>query len=402
MRINNMGPGHDDLGTAAWQLLPRLQRACRCRLERAGTSDAAALDDLCGFSEDAAADLTRRATQLVMVPRPWSQSELMFLLWKVLSQLPVHLRNRPFGLARGLDPDLEALVPLSFVNESTPNLRVVSYIDPGRDAAKSYISLLSHWQAVSNLQPGEAPARSIRSAGSVTRAARETRRSMLYDPPEVSRAAIGAFAATWLGRRPTAKTIEHVGEAILFADLDDEHDNATVKHQLQEDAKTQMTRTRLLTEAPFRGQRVGSLDQVPRHDALQGALVGSSMPQRPDVEVERRLEAFDDRVHRVLAQLRPDELQVAQAWARDDTLTWLEAAASCGRAAAFGTRVQRKLRRLGEQLLARTASRSQPALAPLRSVPAFNASSDTLPAPPRRRVPRDSGYRPGSTRRRSA
>ncbi|WIX91359.1 hypothetical protein [Amycolatopsis sp. DG1A-15b] len=85
---------------------------------------------------------------------------------------------------------------------------------------------------------------------------------------------------------------------------------------------------------------MGSHDQVPHHEALQATLVGSSLPQPPDIAVERRREAFDDRVHRVLAQLRPDELQVARAWARDDSLTWFEAAAACGRAAAFGTRVQ--------------------------------------------------------------
>src|SRR5437764_1701449 len=284
MRITNMEPGHDDLGAADWQLLPRLQRACRCRLDRTGTSDAAVLDDLSGFSDDAAANLTRRATQLVLAPRQGWMSGLVSAVVTLLSE--PHMRRRHRCSCRPCDPDpnLEALVPLALANESAPNLRPTRFFHPGTGGATtySYVGLLSHWQTVSNLQPGEAPKRSIRTAGSVTRAARETRRSILHDAPEISQAAVGAFAATWLGRKPTAKTIEHVGDAILFADLDDEHDSATVVRQLRKGAKAQKTRTRLLTEAPFRRQRVGSLDQVPRHDGLRGTLIGCSVPQPLD------------------------------------------------------------------------------------------------------------------------
>ncbi|MET8853420.1 hypothetical protein [Amycolatopsis sp. NPDC004625] len=113
MRITKMEPGHDDLGAADWQLLPRLQRACRCRLDRTGTSNAAVLDDLSGFSDDAAANLTRRATQLVQAPRPGDgMSGLVSVVVMLLSEPHMRRRHRSCRPCE-LDPDLEALVPLA-------------------------------------------------------------------------------------------------------------------------------------------------------------------------------------------------------------------------------------------------------------------------------------------------
>ena len=63
----------------------------------------------------------------------------------------------------------------------------------------------------------------------------------------------------------------------------------------------------------------------------------------------------DQRIPRVLTQLRDDERDVAMAYAHDSATTWAAAARACGRPEAFGERVRRKLLRLGKILAVRLA-----------------------------------------------
>jgi hypothetical protein len=122
---------------------------------------------------------------------------------------------------------------------------------------------------------------------------------------------------------------------------------------------------RPLTDTQLCRHRVTSLDQpLPSgHGAtVQNTLV-DKIPSLNLVNniVETRLDAWEERIEQVLGRLKPAELDVARVYARDDTLSWHQAAESCGRDPKFGTRVQRKLRRLGEQFLARSAARPRTA-----------------------------------------
>lgn len=59
------------------------------------------------------------------------------------------------------------------------------------------------------------------------------------------------------------------------------------------------------------------------------------------------------RVERVLRMLKPPERRVALAYADGYADTWEKAAAACGMPPAFGERVRRKLKRKGDELIAR-------------------------------------------------
>ncbi|MBE1501717.1 hypothetical protein H4696_008817 [Amycolatopsis lexingtonensis] len=338
-------------GTAFWQLMPRLLgRVCRCRpgAGNVPVSPETPADDPLGLSEADAADLIRRATRLVL-----DRYRGPFWL-SVPAQLARYAgvgTHHDLRASNVLSDDrvLRVLVPIEPLDHGSGAPRPGCRSDWSTHALSN---LLVHWKRVARLRTDEAPEQAIRAAGSVTRAARATRWSIMHDSPDVSRSLVAVFAADWLGRKPNAKTIDHVGDAILFADLG--HDDSTTADELRRGAQLSMQRERLLTDAPFRGRRVSSLEQTAEFHAQSNKPVGGSTSVPPDVVVERRLGAFDERVGRVLAQLRRDELEVAQTWAADDTLTWAEAAAACGRASMFGVRVQRKLRRLGRQFDART------------------------------------------------
>ncbi|MFB6784384.1 hypothetical protein ACFCX0_45760 [Streptomyces sp. NPDC056352] len=58
----------------------------------------------------------------------------------------------------------------------------------------------------------------------------------------------------------------------------------------------------------------------------------------------------------VFRWLKPDEQAVARAWAVSGAASWEEAAQSAGLPDAFGDRVRRKLKRLGERYEQRRAS----------------------------------------------
>ncbi|MEU3625975.1 hypothetical protein [Amycolatopsis coloradensis] len=299
------------------------------------------------------AEATRRATKLFLKNQPgvWLPAKLARYAGFTRKNAIWRWRKRS-----GSDPVIEALVPLEYTHVGTDAPRQhVHRCGSGKSSIILALQeLLGHWEEVAKASPADdVPRDSILAARDVTAAAREVRRSMFLDPPEVSEASIGAFAVTWLGRKKNPRTIADVGDAILFADLDGE---LTVD-LLRKQAELYGRRNELLTARPFCRRRVESLEQVGRLDITRCVVVGSSGPISPDVEVERRLEPFaDDRIGRVLAQLQPDELKVAQAWAHDPKLSWVGAAEACGRVAAFGTRVQRKLTRLGHQFRSRTAA----------------------------------------------
>ncbi|WP_157531434.1 MULTISPECIES: hypothetical protein [unclassified Kitasatospora] len=67
-------------------------------------------------------------------------------------------------------------------------------------------------------------------------------------------------------------------------------------------------------------------------------------------------ELDDSRVPHVLRRLTPEEAVVAARWAADPDATWPGASLAAGHTEAFGERVRRKLRRLGNQHTERTAA----------------------------------------------
>ncbi|MFG1755994.1 hypothetical protein [Streptosporangium sandarakinum] len=89
-------------------------------------------------------------------------------------------------------------------------------------------------------------------------------------------------------------------------------------------------------------------DNLTLHDLVAGEL------RMDDLVFEA---AFDDeRINAVLAQLDPAERRVAMAWAHPTIATWTEAARFAGAASpeAYGERVRRKLKRLGNRYTARS------------------------------------------------
>ncbi|MEU6741363.1 hypothetical protein [Streptosporangium sandarakinum] len=89
-------------------------------------------------------------------------------------------------------------------------------------------------------------------------------------------------------------------------------------------------------------------DNLTLHDLVAGEL------RMDDLVFEA---AFDDeRINTVLAQLDPAERRVAMAWAHPTIATWTEAARFAGATSpeAYGERVRRKLKRLGNRYTARS------------------------------------------------
>jgi hypothetical protein len=167
---------------------------------------------------------------------------------------------------------------------------------------------------------------------------------------------VARFAEKWLGLRPTDVNIAATGNAFLQAPLDGLHpdgDHAVVR-QLRTDVRDQRRAWRFIGETRLCGRLVDSLDRPPAWADADGPLtvadaVAGGIP--PDL-----VEGWNDaRLPRILARLRPDELQVTLAKGHQG-LTWTAAAEACGMTAEFGERVRCKLKRLGADLTARIAA----------------------------------------------
>lgn len=137
------------------------------------------------------------------------------------------------------------------------------------------------------------------------------------------------------------------------------HDNGridgTVLGRIKSEAEAVHRQLVPLWRRRVRGSRVLLLetplgDNLTLHDLIAGKL------RMDDLVFEA---AFGDaRINAVLAGLHPAEQRVAMAWAHPAIATWTEAARFAGAASpeAFGERVRRKLKRLGEQHTTRAAA----------------------------------------------
>jgi hypothetical protein len=156
--------------------------------------------------------------------------------------------------------------------------------------------------------------------------------------------------------------VEAAGNALLQASLTsmEEGWKPELIGRLRNDTLRQRRAWRPIGETQLRGRRIDSLDRSlrPVGDDPPGTVadtVGSC-----DVLLEESSEWTDARLPRVLARLKPDELQVAMVYVGDSALTWSAAARSCGLPDKFGDGVRRKLKYLGTELMARLAGPGLP------------------------------------------
>ncbi|MFF5037481.1 hypothetical protein, partial [Nocardia salmonicida] len=163
-----------------------------------------------------------------------------------------------------------------------------------------------------------------------------------------NREAVGQFARVWLGvRKVTAAVID----AVIGALFDPSWEQGEVELTL--DNLNRLRRRETKREASLLGSKAKGGDlRVRSVDFGEGEFPFAVEPlwaPRPDPNMVR-LEGFDPRVERVLAQLSAAEREVALAWATDSSSTWGEAAVECGHGPEKGESVRRKLGRLGKQL----------------------------------------------------
>ncbi|GIM97157.1 hypothetical protein [Paractinoplanes toevensis] len=238
---------------------------------------------------------------------------------------------------------------------------------PTQIDARDIVRLLKYWRHIGQTVVIDEPdaflnpaAVAWMAAGCAVRAAYHARDAVVHQDPLVSREVVAEFAERWLGLRPTAESIDAVGNALLHAPLDGAHpggDHAAVR-RLPRDVRDQRRWWRDLSESRLRSARIGSLDRPLRSggadpltlldtlgacDAL-GGLAGG----------------WDERIDRVLRMLRPDERRVALTLGLRYADTWEHAALLCGLPARFGERVRRKLKREGAMLQERAASAVEP------------------------------------------
>ncbi|MER5218602.1 hypothetical protein ABT063_51130 [Streptomyces sp. NPDC002838] len=128
-------------------------------------------------------------------------------------------------------------------------------------------------------------------------------------------------------------------------DAADPSDPAAVRKALRTCASTGVALER---DRTLRGQRIQYLGDFIAQDLAPGpeTAVLNSAVEWPD--------QFDNpHVRYVTRQLKPNEREVTRVWAEDPTVTWLEAPLLIGAPPEDGTRVRRKLRRLGNEVLRR-------------------------------------------------
>ncbi|RPE26690.1 biotin-dependent enzyme [Streptomyces sp. Ag109_O5-1] len=165
------------------------------------------------------------------------------------------------------------------------------------------------------------------------------RHLVLHGGPKWREAASTALAEDWFVELPESRTIDETFVRSIKPDVQ------TIHRQLMPVWEHKVSRLRVLQlEAPLGGSGLTLLDVV------AGEL------RMEDLVFET---AFDDpRVDAVLRGLTEDERRVAMAWAHPYADTWTEAARLAGAAdpEAFGERVRRKLKRLGDRYTQRAAA----------------------------------------------
>ncbi|WP_327034897.1 hypothetical protein [Micromonospora ureilytica] len=236
---------------------------------------------------------------------------------------------------------------------------VVDGIDLGK-----VTRLLKHWNSVSQRDTTPQIAfevlpielltghLAVGTARCAVRAAYQARQAVVQNPV-ASEPIVARFAERWLGLRPTDTNIAATGNALLQAPLDGAHpdgDHAAVR-RLRSGVRDQRRAWRLIGETELRGRKVDSLDRTLTNSGTDSPwTVADTVAGGASVDT---VDGWNDpRLHRVLARLKPDELQVTMSKVLDG-LTWSAAALACGKTVEFGERVRCKLKRLGAELTAR-------------------------------------------------
>jgi len=163
---------------------------------------------------------------------------------------------------------------------------------------------------------------------------------------------VDEFAQTWPRRHRPTEWREAVALALmqdwLYAYTDKRATAPLALRQVYEDARVFHKQHLPLWERKVLDRRLEVLGDTP-----MAASDGTPEDQVVGAEVA------DHRVMSVLSGLQPDEAAVVAAWLQgDDRTTWAEAAAALDvpEPTAFGERVRRKLKRLGDRHTARAAT----------------------------------------------
>ncbi|MFG2064084.1 hypothetical protein ACGFIK_21990 [Micromonospora sp. NPDC048871] len=285
------------------------------------------------------------------------------MIW-VIDDVEQHLNVGELLRQLTPDPEIQVLVASDPSDDHLPpyglsGAPVVDAIDRGK-----VIRLLKHWNSVS--QRGTTPQfafevltatlltdhLAVGAARCAVRAAYQARQAVVQDPV-ASGPIVARFAERWLGLRPSDINIAATGNALLQAPLDGAHpdgDHAVVR-RLRSGVRDQRRAWRLIGETELRGRTVDSLDRTLTNMGTDSPwTVADTVAGGAPVD---SVDGWNDpRLHRVLARLQPDELQVTMSKAHDG-LTWSAAALACGKTVEFGERVRCKLKRLGAELTAR-------------------------------------------------
>ncbi|MGW2331698.1 hypothetical protein ACWC5C_38940 [Streptomyces sp. NPDC001700] len=167
------------------------------------------------------------------------------------------------------------------------------------------------------------------------------------------KSAVDEFARTWLGvSKVTEDWLEAVSMALIgdwVNALDDHTFSGAVDiclQRLKRESDTVHQQLQPLWERKTRAGRVYMLD----HQLAGGRSLHDMLgdPSRPE-DTALPWEPDEKQAATVFRWLKPDEQAVARAWALSGAASWEEAAQSTGLSDAFGHRVRRKLKRLGER-----------------------------------------------------
>ncbi|WP_280215812.1 hypothetical protein [Nocardia cyriacigeorgica] len=234
------------------------------------------------------------------------------------------------GLHSIVGPRLHALAGMSAAAFAIPD-----------DLQRVITSLLGRWSSLADM--------GHMLAGLGRRAALRARAAALREDFDE----VIEFAMSWLGLKKVRKAALMAVIAALFD---------PGWEQVEPDLTISTLNTIRQREARSNADLIGSKAKgdlrVHSLDITEGEFPGEITPlwqQRPDPEIVR-LEGFEPKVERVLAQLTDQEREIAMAWAFGGrTCTWPEAAIECGYSPEKGRSVCRKLSRLGDRFTQRAA-----------------------------------------------
>ena len=159
--------------------------------------------------------------------------------------------------------------------------------------------------------------------------------------------AVAEFIANWLHLKPTPERIEAVSAALLEEGWETEPSNVLKRIPILADRQRRALRP--VWETQLAERKIGMLTQP---IGPNGLTLGDLAIEEHSAEDIALKGALHPAIETVMDQLKPDELEVAQVYMLGD-VDWLEAAQEAGHPGEFGRRVNRKLKRLGNQYTAR-------------------------------------------------